>query len=177
MLAQWQAPFRKPDNFFQWVQDQEETVGLILTIFCLYKNRFFCIGVMSQSFWAVNYPKIITAVRPVVGFPHIHCLLSPFLQNLIFCQLVDRIIPSPTSQAKQLGSVLHPGHTAALLFSLSAFQMGFMSIGKSWTNVKILKSFPNRICRQEWRQWCPALFHKLFSANKTYSWSSHWGGN
>lgn len=143
-LAQWQAPFRKPVHFFWWVQDQEQTVDLILPIFCLYKNGFlyWCDDlVFSGWHLSQNYDSSET-----------HGWLSPdplfvitLLAELAFCQLVAHmVIPSPISQAKQLTSMLDPGHTAAPLHSFPAFQLGFRSVEKSWTNVKILKFFPKQ---------------------------------
>lgn len=129
-LAQWQAPFRKTVHFFWQVQDQEQTVGLMLPILCLYKNRF-CIGVTTWYFQAVICPKIIIAVRPMVGFHQIHCSLSPFLQNLLFLPAGHpHVVPSPISRAKQFRSLLDAGHAEAPLYSFSRFQMGFKSIKK-----------------------------------------------
>lgn len=93
------------------------------------------------SYWyfqAVIYPKVIVAVRPMVGFHQIHCCFSPFWQNLLFSPAGrPHVVPSP--------DLCWTLDTLLPLCTPSQHLVGFRSIKKSWTNVKILKFFPKRI--------------------------------
>lgn len=123
-LAQWQAPFRKPVHFFWRVQGQEQTIGMILPILCLYKNRFL--------YWCDDlvFSDCDLFQNDYNSETHDWLSLDPLLVITLLAELpflpagCSHTIPSPISQAKQLRSILDPGHSAAPLHSFSAFHLG-----------------------------------------------------
>lgn len=74
-------------------------------------------------FSGCDLSQMTIGVRPTVGFHQICCLLSPFLQNLLICQLVAHTaIPSPISWVKQLKPILDHWHTAAFCTASQHFR-------------------------------------------------------
>lgn len=94
------------------------------------------------------YPKMIMAVRPMVGFHHNRCLASPEFAFFSIWLPTRPCFSYFPSQAAETSDGPWPHCSSSVLLSLSA---GLEVHLEPWSHAKILKFFPNRICRWEQR--------------------------